>query len=33
MANPREIENLETAIERQKQVTELLEVERTNKAI
>ena len=33
MANPREIENLETIIERQKQVTELLEIERTNKAI
>ena len=33
MANPREIENLETVIERQKQVTELLEIERTNKAI
>ena len=33
MADPREIENLETVIERQKQVTELLEIERTNKAI
>ena len=33
MADPREIENLETVIERQEQVTELLEIERTNKAI
>lgn len=33
MANPRETENLETVIERQKQVTELIEIERTNKAI
>ena len=33
MANPTETENLETVIERQKQVTELIEIERTIKAI
>ena len=30
---PKRNRNLETVIERQKQVTELLEIERTNKAI